>query len=51
MFMRAEAAVFMIVIVLISRLSDGERQQGERQSKKQTAHKTVSGTHLDKIVM
>jgi hypothetical protein len=36
--MRAEAAVFMIVVVLIGSMGDGQRQQGKRQSEQQTAH-------------
>jgi preprotein translocase subunit YajC len=40
MFMRAEAAVFMVVIVvmLIGSMGDGQRQQGKRQSEQQTTH-------------
>jgi hypothetical protein len=36
--MRTEAAVFMVVIVLIGRVGDGQRQQGKRQSEQQTTH-------------
>jgi hypothetical protein len=38
MFVGAEAAVFVIVVMLVGSLSDGEWQQGKRQSKQQTAH-------------
>jgi hypothetical protein len=36
--MGAEAAVLMIVVMLGSRVSDSQWQQGERQSEKQTTH-------------
>ncbi len=38
MFVSAEAAVLMIVIVLINRMGSGQRQQGKRQSEQQTTH-------------
>jgi hypothetical protein len=40
MFVSAEAAVLMVVIMimLVSRVCDGQRQQGKWQSEQQTAH-------------
>jgi hypothetical protein len=37
-FMGAEAAVFVVMIMLDRRVSDSQWQQGERQSEKQTTH-------------
>jgi hypothetical protein len=51
MLMGAEAAVFMVVIMLRGRISQGEWKQGEGQSEQQTAHKTDSGHDWAKIVM
>jgi hypothetical protein len=45
MFMGAEAAVlvFMVVVMDLGGLSDGQRQQGERQGEKQAAHGKTPG--------
>jgi hypothetical protein len=37
-FVGAEATVLMVVIMLVSRMGDSQRQQGKRQSEQQTTH-------------
>jgi hypothetical protein len=38
MFVSTEAAVFMVMVVLIGGVGDGQRQQGKRQNEQQTTH-------------
>jgi hypothetical protein len=37
-FVGAEATVLMVVVMLVSRVGDSQRQQGKRQSEQQTTH-------------
>jgi hypothetical protein len=50
MFVGAKAAVFMVVIMFISGVSEGQRQQGKRQSEQQTTHGGSPESKVNKLL-